>query len=164
MDLTVEFIDSENEVEINNLELPPTQDSDFEIIENSDLDLVQVSEAEDSVDRLLQSVFQPAASSTQNRDPGLESLEWSQFPLGTTTQAFLESLITHEEGEDVFQCAQEFQLDEDLSRPEDEVFPNDDHIFEELMGPQPPLTNHYLTLLDDGDDDALLDVLFYLDS
>ncbi|XP_050745620.1 zinc finger BED domain-containing protein 4-like [Drosophila biarmipes] len=71
----IEFIDSENEVEIHNLELPPTQDSDLEIIENSDLELVQVSEAEDSVDRLLQSVFQQAASSTQNRDPGLESLE-----------------------------------------------------------------------------------------
>jgi len=92
------IVDSENEVEIDNLELQPTQDSELEIIENSDLDLVQVSEAEDLVDRLLQSVFQPAASSTQNRDPGLESLEWSQFPLGTTTQAFLESLITHEEG------------------------------------------------------------------
>jgi len=163
MDLTVKFVDSENEVEIDNLELQPTQDSDIEITENSDLDLVQVSEAEDSVDRLLQSVFQPDASSTQNRDPGLESLEWSQFPLGTTTQAFLESLITHEEGEDVFQCAKEFQFD-DLSSPEDEVFPKDDHIFEELMGPQPPPTNHYLTLLDDGDDDALLDVLFDLDS
>jgi len=75
MDLTVEFIDSENEVEIDNMELPPTQDSDLEIIENSDLDLVHVSEVEDSVDRLLQGVFPPAASSTQNRDPGLESLE-----------------------------------------------------------------------------------------
>jgi len=59
MDLTVKFVDSENEVEIDNLELQPTQDSDIEITENSDLDLVQVSEAEDSVDRLLQSVFQP---------------------------------------------------------------------------------------------------------
>jgi len=106
MDLTVEFVDSENEVEIDYLELPPTKDSDLEIIENSDLDLVQVSEAEDSFDRLLQSVFQPAASLTQNRDPGLESLECSQFPLGTTTQPFFESLITHEESEDVFQCAQ----------------------------------------------------------
>jgi len=46
-------------------------------------------------------------------------------------------------------------LDDDLSRPEDYVFPNDDHIFEELMGPQPPPTNHYLTLLDDGDDNAV---------
>jgi len=52
MDLSVEFVDSENEVEIDNLELQPTQDSDLEIIENSDLDLVQVSEAEDSVDRV----------------------------------------------------------------------------------------------------------------
>jgi len=72
--LSVEFIYLENEVEIDNLDLPPTQESDVEIIENSDLDLVQVSETEDSVDRLLQSVFQLAASSTQNRDPGLESL------------------------------------------------------------------------------------------
>jgi len=53
MDLTVEFMDSENEVEIDNLGLPPTLDSDVEIIESSDLDLVQVSESEDSVDRLL---------------------------------------------------------------------------------------------------------------
>jgi len=136
-----------------------------EIIENSDLDLVQISEAEDSVDRLLQGVFQPAASSTQNREPGLESFEWSQIPLGSTTQPYLESLITLDESEDEYQCAQEFQLDDDLSRPEDEVFPNDDDIFEELMGPQPPLTNHYLTLLDDGDgDNTLLDVLFYLNS
>jgi len=67
------------------------QDSDVEIVENSDLDIVQVSDSEVSVDRLLQSVFQPAASSTQNRDAGLESLEWSQFPLGTTTRVFLES-------------------------------------------------------------------------
>jgi len=32
------------------------------------------------------------------------------------------------------------------------------------MGPQPPPTNHYLNLLDDGDDNTLLDVLFDLDS
>jgi len=30
--LTVEFIDLESEVEIDNLDLPPTQDSDVEII------------------------------------------------------------------------------------------------------------------------------------
>jgi len=86
--ITVEFSDSQNEVEIDNLGLEPTQDSDVEIIVNSDLDLVQVSESEDSVNRLLRSVFQSAASSTQNRDPGLESLEWCQFLLGTTTHAF----------------------------------------------------------------------------
>jgi len=78
------------------------QDSDVEIVENSDLDIVQVSDSEVSVDRLLQSVFQPAASSTQNRDAGLESLEWSQFPLGTTTRVFLESLITHDKSEDEY--------------------------------------------------------------
>jgi len=60
---------------------------------------------------------------------------------------FFESLITHDESEDDYQCAQEFQLDDDLSRPKDFVFPN-----------------HYLTFLDDGDDNALLDVLFDLDS
>jgi len=69
--ITVEFSDSQNEVEIDNLGLEPTQDSDVEIIVNSDLDLVQVSESDDSVNRLLRSVFQSAASSTQNRDPGL---------------------------------------------------------------------------------------------
>jgi len=66
MDLSVEFIYLENEVEIDKLDLPPTQESEVEIIENSDLDLVEVSKTEDSVDRLLQSVFQLAASSTQN--------------------------------------------------------------------------------------------------
>jgi len=46
---------------------------------------------------------------------------------------FLESLITHDESEDEYQCAQEFQLEDYLSRSEDEVFPNDNHIFEELI-------------------------------
>jgi len=88
MDLTVEFVDSENEVEIDNLESPPTQDSDLEIIENSDLDLVQVSEAEDSVDRLLQSVFQPAASSSQNRAQDWSPLSGASFHWGLLRRLF----------------------------------------------------------------------------
>jgi len=74
MDLTVEFIDSENEVEIDNLELPPTQGYDVEIIENSDLEFVQASEAEDSFDRLLQAYF-----NRLHRRPKIGTQDWSIF-------------------------------------------------------------------------------------
>ncbi|XP_050745780.1 uncharacterized protein LOC127011747 [Drosophila biarmipes] len=130
-------------IEIDHLEIPETQDSDVEVIENSDQEVVDASDTENSLDRLLRRVFQTAAASTQER-PGIVLSAWSQFPMGTATQAALESLILSDEGQDQFQCGQEIELDESIPT---EMFP----------------AKPYLNMLDDKDDSALLDVLFSLD-
>ncbi|XP_050745544.1 uncharacterized protein LOC127011649 [Drosophila biarmipes] len=53
--LNASVLDTINE--IDHLEIPETQDSDDEIIANSDQEVVDASETEDSVDLLLQEYF-----------------------------------------------------------------------------------------------------------
>jgi len=56
---------------------------------------------------------------------------------------WFESLILQEGSQEKIQSGLETELDELLSRPEDELFPGDDNIFEEIIGPQPQKTNLY---------------------
>ncbi|XP_052855275.1 uncharacterized protein LOC128264030 [Drosophila gunungcola] len=169
MDVTVQFIDSEDEVEV-----PPTQDSDVIIIENTDQEPLDASDSQDAVELVLRGVFAPATVSTQTEPIGADygSLEWSDFPLGRTTEEVLNQLIRddeddedddqfqYDEDDDQFQCGQRFELDEVFSNSQGNTFPDDDHIFDQIIESNP--SNEYLKMMDDDEDHNLLDVLFDL--
>ncbi|XP_052854766.1 uncharacterized protein LOC128263714 [Drosophila gunungcola] len=158
MDVTVQFIDSEDEVEV-----PPTKDSDVIIIENTDQEPLDASDSQDAVELVLRGVFAPATVSTKTEPIGADygSLECSDFPLGRTTQEVLNQLIRDDEDDeddDQFQCGQRFELDEAFSNSQGNTFPDDDHIFDQIIESNP--SNEYLKMMDEDEEHNLLDVLF----
>ncbi|XP_041674497.1 uncharacterized protein LOC121530150 [Drosophila eugracilis] len=173
MDLTVEFYNSFEadktlvnqpfgiKVKVIGSDEIDDQDSDVEIIEDSEPDCALDLDDEDTVDRYLREVFDPPSSSTQTTPSELDSLGFEDFPMGKDTQEVLRKLILLEQSEEQYknmQCAQTFDLDES----EPSLFPNDDHIFNEIIENEPQ--TKYQQLMDDGQDSVLMDVLLRLDS